>query len=88
MAKADCYTRINFSDDDFFAEIFTSRPRMIHKMRKLHDLFPSECVKIEEIKDSFSVVQHWRVPYFWFNCRKRPEPINKPTNQKRTPPES
>lgn len=85
-ANADHFTRVYFSDRNAFAEIFTSRPRMIHKMTKLHDLFPGECVKVEEIKDDYSVVQHWRVPYHWFNCRKRPEPVNKPPYQKRMPP--
>lgn len=87
-ANADHFTRVCFSDRSSFAEIYTSRPRMFYKMRRLHELFPDEVTKVEEVKDDYSVVQHWRVPYHWFNCRKRPEPINKAPYQKRMPTKS
>ena len=81
-ANTDRFTRVNFSDNDSCAEIFTSRPRMLYRMRKLHELFPDECKLIEKTKDDFSTVEHWQCPFFWFNCRKRPEPVNKPPYQK------
>ena len=51
-------------------EIRTNRKRAIRKLKKLHSLFPDECVHVG-VENGY---EHWKVPWYWPNCRKRPMP--------------
>ena len=69
------FTKIEVSDGDNFAEVYTNRPRMLRRLHKLHDHFPGECRHVE----TDDHIEFWLVPFYWFNCRKRPQPQNPPT---------
>lgn len=64
------FSRIEFSDDSYNATVLTNRPRMLHRLANLHRRFPDECKHIAKIGQ----IEEYVVPYFWFNCRKRPQP--------------
>ena len=68
------FTKIEVSDGDNFAEIYTNRPRMLRRLRRLQEHFPNECRHVE----TDDHIEFWLVPYWWFNCRKRPQPQNPP----------
>lgn len=55
--------------------IVTNRWRMLRRLRKLHGLFPDECIFLE-VNDGF---EHWTCPFWWINCNKRnkPDPMSK-----------
>ena len=74
------FTKIIMENGLDTCDIFTNQSRMLRRMRKLHSLFPDECRFVE----TTAMVEHWRCPFWWFNCRKRdrPQPYSKPIMNK------
>lgn len=51
-------------------EIRTNRKRELRKLKKLHGLYPDECVRL----GNENGYECYKMPYYWPNFRKRPMP--------------
>jgi hypothetical protein len=63
-------TEIQMYDGLDLCSVLTDQPRILRKLRKLRALYPKEIMFIER-KDG---KERWRVPFWWWNCRKRNNP--------------
>jgi hypothetical protein len=64
-------TRIEMKSGTALCDIYTNQFEMMYRLRKLNGLFNAECLLVGKQNG----IEHWRCPYWWFNCRKRKEPV-------------